>query len=51
MGLLHVSLNAQENVVLRFITFHVLYFHLFQEQVAKNTKKSKTLRYQLLLES
>ena len=39
MGPLHVSLNAQENVVLKFITFfHALYLHLFKKQLAKKTK-------------
>ena len=48
MGPLHVSLNAQENVVLKFITFfHALYLHLFKKQLAK---KPKPWRITLLLE-
>ena len=48
MGPLHVSLNAQENVVLKFINFFsAIYRHLFNRQLAK---KPKPWRITLLLE-
>ena len=48
MGPLHVSLNGQENVVLKFITFFkAFYRHLFQKQLAN---KPKPWRITLMLE-
>ena len=37
LGPLHVSLNGQENVALKFTTYH----HLFNKQLAKKKKKKK----------
>ena len=48
MGVLHVSLNAHENVILKFMPFSILFYqHLFNKQLAK---KPKLWRISLLVE-